>query len=546
MTSPTRAARIAAACTIALAVPARAQDPLAKDPEGRLSSALYRLAEAAERGRPLASASLPRERTLRRYLDGGTGLVTVVAALEEEADLERVAAAATTVGGWAEDHAGHLVRLRIPPLGLRAISRTPGVRFVRLPQRPRRAEVVSEGVAALRAADFVARTGADGRGIRVGILDNDGYDGGGFGGARALMGRELPEDTIVTSSAQVDFERYDVHGTACAEIVHDVAPGAQLVLASIGDEVAFNRAIGQLLEQRVRIISMSLAWPNQRIDGLGYFEFVVDQVAAQGVLWVNAAGNSAGSYLRGGATDVDRDGLLEFKGRELVPLRAYWGESSVSLRWDEISGRAAEDYDLLVVTDAFREDPRPSADNPAVIASSSDPQNGAGYPWEYAEFELDDTRELYAVVVSRSSQAPGDYRRFSLWVDGEVLEGLAEPSGSVEAPADALGALAVGAIDAGTLALRGFSSRGPTEDGRVKPDLAAPDGVSTSSYYWTSFTGTSAATPHVAGAAALVWSRDPQLTLAQVRELLERATPSQRGSKNNDVGYGPLDLSRIP
>ena len=54
-----------------------------------------------------------------------------------------------------------------------------------------------------------------------------------------------------------------------------------------------------------------------------------------------------------------------------------------------------------------------------------------------------------------------------------------------------------------------YSSRGPTKDGRIKPDLTAPSHVSTSSYgRWTGdgrgrnpgFTGTSAASPHVAGA----------------------------------------------
>lgn len=57
----------------------------------------------------------------------------------------------------------------------------------------------------------------------------------------------------------------------------------------------------------------------------------------------------------------------------------YRGEAAVRWRWDEAAGFAAEDYDLLVVTDAFREDPRTTADNPAVVAVSANPQAGRGH-----------------------------------------------------------------------------------------------------------------------------------------------------------------------
>ena len=70
----------------------------------------------------------------------------------------------------------------------------------------------------------------------------------------------------------------------------------------------------------------------------------------------------------------------------------------------------------------------------------------------------------------------------------------------------------------------------------------APDGVSTASYDGPFF-GTSAATPHVAGAAALLLSRNPSLGTSALRSALEAATASQGRSRNNDVGAGVLDLS---
>jgi len=68
--------------------------------------------------------------------------------------------------------------------------------------------------------------------------------------------------------------------------------------------------------------------------------------------------------------------------------------------------------------------------------------------------------------------------------------------------------------------LEDFSSRGPTNDGRIKPDVTSPDGVSTWIYYPGFFTGTSASTPHTAGAAALLLSLGPLCTADDLQNIL--------------------------
>ena len=78
----------------------------------------------------------------------------------------------------------------------------------------------------------------------------------------------------------------------------------------------------------------------------------------------------------------------------------------------------------------------------------------------------------------------------------------------------------------------------------MKPDIAGPDGVSTASHGGPFF-GTSAATPHVAGAAALILSRNPGLSAQALRTALEQATSSQGRSRNNDVGVGAIDLNQV-
>ncbi|NLM37414.1 MAG: S8 family peptidase [Firmicutes bacterium] len=112
-------------------------------------------------------------------------------------------------------------------------------------------------------------------------------------------------------------------------------------------------------------------------------------------------------------------------------------------------------------------------------------------------------------------------------------------------------ALTVGSInDQGTIpreddVINDFSSRGPTIDRLAKPDLVAPGANITSlktDEGYVAQSGTSMATPMVAGAAALLWEKDPTLTPSRVRELLV-ATAEDRGYNRLIQGAGYLNIN---
>ncbi len=141
---------------------------------------------------------------------------------------------------------------------------------------------------------------------------------------------------------------------------------------------------------------------------------------------------------------------------------------------------------------------------------------------------------------------------------GKVVVCAAGNSGpgakTIGCPADSPDALTVGATDKNDQ-IASFSSRGPNRDGTVKPNVCAPgkDIVSTRATgtnaskaidtYYLSMSGTSMATPMVSGAIADLLQKQPNLTVAQVKSIMEKtAQPLGSGMPNNDYGYGRISI----
>lgn len=430
------------------------------------------------------------------------------------------------------------VQLLVPVALLEPLAGVDDVAFVRLPwETVPLGAITGEGVSLINADDWHA-AGFTGAGVKVAVLDL------GFYGYESLLGTELPS-SVATHSCRADQDisgSGERHGTAVAEIVHDVAPDAQLVFANSQTEVEFANCVSWLKGQDVDIVNFSAGWVGTGPgDGTGVVNEVVDDATAAGIIWVNAAGNYAQQHWMGPWYDPDNDMYLNISARgEGNPIAAAAGEKiQLVLKWDDPFGASCNDYDLWLV------------DSTLTLVAVSDTSQAAAC---YAVSPIDPVEALSYLV-------PADDRYYVLvWRFGIFADGLASfhlyslnhdlgvrsKSGSISEPADNPDVLTVGAVAWNNASnIEDYSSRGPTDDGRTKPDIVGPARVSGASYgpYPQGFAGTSASAPHVAGAAALVEQWHPEWSQEQTRSFLaSRAIDLGARGADNTYGAGRLDL----
>jgi hypothetical protein len=387
--------------------------------------------------------------------------------------------------------------------------------------------------------------GLTGAGVKVAIVDL------GFFGYQSKLGNELPS-TVTVRSFRADENiapGNQPHGTAVAEIVHEMAPAAELYLVNFNTEMELLAATIWLTDQSVDVINASWGYfASGPGDGTGVVNEIVSDSSAAGAFWAVSSGNHAQRHWSGTFTDVDSDGFHEFtsgppadEGNQVGVLPIAAGQPiTAEAKWDDPFGASCRDYDLYLLRTV-------GAQN-VIVASSENDQHEAGGcvpgadPIEGLGIIAPATDDYHLVVRERFSPSDAEIEVFSWSYD---LEYRVVP-GSVLQPGDNATVTTVGAVHHTTpTVIESFSSRGPTADGRTKPDLTAPDGVANATY--GGFSGTSAASPHVSGAAALLKGRLPCFSPSQVASIIEtHVVDLGTAGKDSTFGSGRLSLGAAP
>ena len=527
--------------------------PITKEPPTypNLDSNLNRLAD---------TSSIDRESTGIDYRTTEQPMEPVLVTFYVEPDkVDAVRQYLEGKGIFVRNVGADYIEAHIPPFRLGAASEQPGVLRVDTVIPPRRLQsqtrAISQGVG-LHGADVWHNAGYRGNGVKVGIID-DGFEG--FG---SLQGTELPE----TVTARCYFERpqdpsADVsdcigessHGTAVAETLIDVAPDAELYIANAYSRGDLRDAVEWMARHGVEVINMSLGW---LYDGPGdgtspYSDSplnTLDFAVSQGITWVNSAGNSAERVWYGRFSDSDGDGVHNFapddEGNALILTEGR--QPNFAMRWDDDWGQADCDLDLELYRDARGPDGRY-----ILVGADYTEQDGTAGSVPFAGLVFNDEvtaaqAGVYFLVIRKYECANAPEWVQLLVYETSTLQ-YQSPSHHMGNPEESrsTGMLAVGAThywDTATIAA--YSSRGPTIDGRTKPDITGLACATTATNMPLSvddhqcwFPGTSQAAPHVAGLAALVKQRFPDYTPDEIVAYLQENTVD-RGAMGDDNIWG--------
>jgi hypothetical protein len=484
----------------------------------------------------------------------------------------------------------------VVPAGNESMLRTsPGVRGLIRPVRAVAQGATSEGIAASGATAWQATEQANG--IGIGVVD------AGFRGLAAAQapGGVLTGANIVYGGSQNHCadDSATSHGTAVIDIVHQMAPGATLYLYCVDDNIGFSQAGAQAQASNLRIVTSSLSFPGdsrgdgsgfaisdpgQPDDGADYTTATTVRLARQaGILWIQSAGNEGTDHVGGMLTSPDPNGfapLSQTYGTAIDYIDIPAGsQASVYLQWDQWPVSSMEiglvfgpvDSNGRFIGTPIVVDQAPGT-TPVLSACVTPGGTHAQGCWDSNTFT---SNQQFGIAVDLGYSGPPVAFSLTYWGSAsadsmscgnpfapDCSRPVASP-GSVSTPADSPYAFAVGASDASgydacgsdqpysssatTHLLESFSGVGPTIDGRTKPDLLGYDGVA-SSVLASPFCGTSAAAPHVAGAAALILAENPGFTADQLENALRTSANQGLTSATADaatIGSGLLTLSPV-
>jgi uncharacterized repeat protein (TIGR02543 family) len=403
---------------------------------------------------------------------------------------------------------------------------------------------MTQGDSLLKTDLVRAQTGVTGAGIKVGII-SDGVDHW----TTARDTGDLPSDLTVLSNSVGGDE-----GTAMLEIVYDMVPDADLYFHDCGSSTLdFNDAIDSLVSAGCNVICDDIGWIAQPFfeDGI-VAQHVNSVLASHNIVYVSSAGNAGsdhyqGLYVNGG------DGFADFRNGSSSSNKYLYasvpaGSSiTVIMQWNDRFGSSSNDYDLYL----FNANTMSLPSSTGLLAGSASTQDGNDDPLEGCTYTNTTGSSVNVAIVA---QAYGGAAQKTLelytYCDGSAYvytDNIVAADSIFGHPAvpDVIACGALAASSPSTIEY--FSSLGPVtmvSGTRQKPDICGIDGVAVTGAggFPNPFYGTSASAPGIAAVAAILESRFPTKTPAQIKQLILNNTVDLGSTGyDNTYGYGRSD-----
>lgn len=427
--------------------------------------------------------------------------------------------------GTVEHQYGAQIQATVPQHNISTLGADPAIAAIREPREPSQAQddFVSEGLDPINAQS-VHDADVTGANTTVAVIDF------GFNPNHSPIADDVVETRDFTGDGISAGST--THGDGTAEIVADVAPDTELILVSINTGVEFATAAEWINQHdEIDVAVASLGYYSYPQDGSSIVGDAIEPGAQSDTTWVVAAGNHGdGTHWYDTELTSDED-LVEFEDGDTCNWVVTEQSFTATLQWDDWDntdqryGLAVYEYD-------------PASDEFSGRAISNENQLLGFPPWEQVSVLGTGGERIYCITAFADTTDEEVTLDLFLRNSPSPLE-YASPERSVTVPATHPDVLAVGAANWWSGEIAPYSSRGPTIDGRQKPDISAPTAVSTDAYGEVGYFGTSAAAPHGAGAAALLAGQNGSLTAPAITNALtETAQPTAgSGVESEDLRY---------
>lgn len=373
------------------------------------------------------------------------------------------------------------------------------------------------------------KKGYMGQGVKVAILDT------AFEPSNPIFCRNVYYTLSFRSHDKNIMEGDIDHGNAVTEIVTRIAPKTKIILVNFQTDVEYIKALKELINMTgskkpdVIVTAVNIILPDDYYDGSGIRAGLARLARNKGITIVSSAGNNAQTHYMGTFNDTNSNSLNNFtSGDDTLEVDLKRGDRiRVVMSWKDNWNNPSGDLDLGIFNDSLQ----------PLAVSTIRQKSLKAPPYEIVDITASYSG-AYHIAVKKIKASDG--LPFMIYIYSMTASNMEyfNPETSLDPGLPpASDTITVGSVQSTyPCKLEPWSSQGKTTDNRMKPDLVAPGGIYCHSIN-SVFSGTSSSAPQVAGAIALLLSKNPGLSPGKLKDILKK-TAHDLGPPGEDPVFG--------